>query len=337
MSEFNKILSGQPAFRLRQIKTARFDPSINGYNEITTLSKDLREKLKNIPWLSVKEKTLQTSAIDGTEKALLELQDGRAVETVMMPRVSKNGERYTVCLSSQVGCPLKCAFCATGTLGFTRNLSAEEIEDQFRFWQKRLGGIGEIENIVLMGQGEPLLNYEAVKEVINDFLIYAEIAPRKITLSTVGVREGMEKILSDENFPKIRFALSLHSAISETRKIIIPTHDEDFFEFLIDWSARYHKKYPARNFFIGLEYLLLGNFNDDDKHLKALAKLAAKLGRVRINLIPFNKTAAHFAASDEQTAKKFQNFLNDMGIIATIRNSQGSDIDAACGQLSLKC
>lgn len=337
MDSIDKILISEPAFRIKQIKTAKFDLANKNYNDITTLSKELREKLKNIPWLSVKQKHIQTSKIDGTMKALLELSDGRVVETVLMPRKAKEGERFTVCLSSQVGCPMNCAFCATGSMGFTRNLTAEEIEDQFRFWQEKIKDKGSVENIVLMGQGEPLLNFAAVKEAVSNFLTYGKIAPRKITLSTVGVKEGMNKILEDKDFPKIRFALSLHSAISETRQEIIPSHSPDFFDFLIDWAKRYHKKYPARNFFIGLEYLMLGDFNDDERHLKALIKLASKLGRVRINLIPFNKTTERFFASKREQSLKFQKALNDRGIIATIRNSQGLDIDAACGQLSLKC
>jgi 23S rRNA (adenine2503-C2)-methyltransferase len=332
MSDLSKILANEPAFRIKQIELAKFDLAVKGYEDITTLSKELREQLKDFPWLSVKNLVVKKSKIDGTQKAILILADNNSVETVLMFRK----DRWTVCLSSQAGCSLNCSFCATGQAGFKRNLTKDEIVDQYRFWQKELGSEEKIENIVLMGQGEPLLNYLAVKEALKTFLVYGKIAPRKIILSTVGIVEGMNKILTDDDFPKIRFAISLHSAINKTRKKIIPSHPKDFFDFLITWSKKYHEKFSSRNFFIGLEYLLLTDFNDDDEHLNALIKLSFKLGSVRINLIPFNKVGKKFGETDMTTAKKWQEKLNDKGLTATIRRSQGSDIEAACGQLAEK-
>lgn len=143
MKIISNLISTQPTYRLKQIHQAWFDFSINGYDEITTLPKDLREKLIKIPWLTVKEKLMQKSQVDNTHKVLLELADGNTIETVLMGREDKKQntetkKRYTICISTQVGCPMGCTFCATGQMGFKRNLTSEEIVDQYRFWQKYL-------------------------------------------------------------------------------------------------------------------------------------------------------------------------------------------------------
>ncbi|KKQ39464.1 MAG: putative dual-specificity RNA methyltransferase RlmN [Candidatus Magasanikbacteria bacterium GW2011_GWA2_37_8] len=239
MENLPNILKNEPAFRKKQIYKAWFDLNINRYEKISTLSLALREKLKNIPWLTVKLKTLQTSKTEHTSKALLELTDGEVIETVLMGRDNKKEDkpaelRYTICVSTQVGCPMNCAFCATGKMGFKRNLTTEEIVDQYRYWQKWLGKKGKIDNIVLMGQGEPLLNYDNVKNALNILLDNTDIGPRKITLSTAGVPSAMEKMIEDKEFPTVRFALSLHSATENTRTKLMPSHQKDFLKFLIE-------------------------------------------------------------------------------------------------------
>jgi len=316
---------------------AWFDLSVKGYEDISTLPQDLRAKLKNFPWLSVKQKSLQASALDETRKALLELFDGELIETVLMGRENKADKprdwRYTICVSTQVGCPMGCAFCATGACGFKRNLSAEEIIDQYRFWQGQIGPSGRIDNMVLMGQGEPLLNYDNVKRALQTIIKYTELGQSKITLSTVGVPESMDRLVGDKDFPAVRFALSLHSAIEETRSKIIPSHRPGFLDFLIGWAKEYHRAIPSRVHFIGLEYTLLSGVNDDEKHLRALKKLAAKLGRVRINLIPYNDTSRAFVGSPPEVIKKWHEALMEAGFVCTVRRSQGQDIAAACGQL----
>ena len=341
--ELSEIIKDQPRYKYDQIWQGKFDPRFNSYADITTLSKDLREKAKSLPWLSVKLIFLQKSQTDNTQKALLELLDGETVETVLMGRINKKETReqklrYTVCLSTQVGCPMGCAFCATGTLGMKRNLTLEELVDQFRFWQKYLReeNGGEIENIVLMGQGEPLLNYDNVKEALNIFIKFGKIGPSKITMSTCGVIAGMNRMIEDKDFPPVRFALSLHSAIPEIRKKLMPSHTDDFFDFLVDWSKKYHQKFTSRTHFVGLEYAFLAGINDDDKNLKALIKLASKLGLTRINLIPYNDTTGLFVGSSMEVLKKWQEGLMKKGFTVTIRLSQGQDIAAACGQLKNK-
>ncbi len=340
-----EIIKDEPAFRRQQIYLAWFDKKVKSFDEVTTLSKDLRQKIKDIPWFTVKERVLQQSEIDGTRKALLELFDGRVVETVLMPRANKkqwpnDKPRYTICVSSQVGCPMACTFCSTGKLGFTRNLTYREIIDQVRYWQQILwkNDEGEVDNIVFMGQGEPLLNYINVKMALNILIQGAKIGPRKITVSTVGLAETMNKMVDDKTFPPIRFALSLHSAIKENRTSIMPSNRSDFLDFLVDWSVRYHKAFPSRTHFIGLEYIMLKGVNDTTKNLQALVKLACKMGSVRVNLIPYNTGGAgdSFGGTDIETIKDWQKELNNHGVVCTIRRSQGLDIAAACGQLANK-
>lgn len=341
---FEEILKDEPAFRRQQIYLAWFDLKINGYNEITTLSKALRQRLSGLPWLAVEPVIVRESKIDQTRKALLKLADGETTETVLMGRQSKkigrpDESRYTVCVSSQVGCPVGCPFCATGVGGFKRNLSAREIIDQVRFWQRRLKLSEEaIDNVVVMGQGEPLLNYDAVKEALWILINGAKVGPSNIVLSTCGPRLGLEKIITDKDFPPVRFALSLHSAIEATRKKLVPAHWPGFFEFFISWAKKYHAKFPSRSHFVGLEYIMLAGFNDDEKHLRALIKLASKLGRTRINLMPYNQTGGSdrvFSRRDSppETIQRWQDKLEKSGFVVTTRRSQGSDIEAACGQL----
>ncbi|MFA5133724.1 MAG: 23S rRNA (adenine(2503)-C(2))-methyltransferase RlmN [Patescibacteria group bacterium] len=336
------IISKEPKYRINQLHQAWFNADINGYDDISTFPLELREKLKAFPWLTMKAKKMEISRKDGTIKALLELSDGLFIESVLMGREKKGKEnelRHTICISSQVGCAMGCVFCATGRLGFRRNLKTEEIIDQCRFWQNYLfkESKASVDNIVIMGQGEPFLNYENIKDAINIVLKNTSIGPSKITLSTVGNKIGMEKILGDKEFPPIRIAISLHSAVEETRKIIVPSHQEKFLTWLPEWSKKYHKIFGSRAHFISLEYVMLAGINDDEKHLKALIKLASKLGNMRINLIPWNELPFEgLKGSPEETIKNWQKKITDKGFICTVRHSQGIDISAACGQLANK-
>ncbi len=344
--QVDEILKDEKSYRADQVYKAWFDLRMNSYSEITTLPALLREKLSKLSWLAVKEKVLKKSNLDNTQKAALELSDGKIIETVLMGRKSlkKTGEkaRYTICVSSQVGCAMRCVFCATGIAGFCRNLLVQEIVDQYRYWQGHLGDEAEIDNIVVMGQGEPLLNYDNVKSALNTLIKYANVGPTKITISTCGIPAAMDRLVEDKDFPQARLAISLHSAIEETRKKIMPSHQRGFFNFLLDWAPRYHKSLPSRSHFIGIEYLMLKDFNDDEKHLKALLKLCSKIGRVRINLIPYNIISSLdggrwvLVGSDKSVIERWHDTLMKAGFVSTIRYSQGQDIEAACGQLSGK-
>ncbi|HLD34483.1 MAG TPA: 23S rRNA (adenine(2503)-C(2))-methyltransferase RlmN [Patescibacteria group bacterium] len=332
MSRLEEILRDQPKYRQKQIEAAWFDPTIKSYAEITTLPQELRDQLADLPWLSGRRKLLQESKIDKTWRALLELSDGELVETVLMGR----NDRFTVCISSQVGCAMNCVFCATGQSGFKRNLSAEEIIDQARFWhyflQEKFNA--KISNIVMMGQGEPFLNYDNARAALQVILANTDIGPTKITVSTVGVPAVMERLLEDAYFPPVRLAVSLHSAIDETRKKLIPSHQPDFFVFLENWAKKYHQRFNSRSHFIGFEYIMLAGINDDEKHYKALVKLLSKMGRARINLIPYNPSGqSPFQGTAEEKIKDWHDRLLDTGFICTTRRSQGQDIFAACGQL----
>ena len=353
-----KILSAEKKFRQDQIFRAWFDVAINNYEAITTLPAELKQKLKDKPWLSVQLRVFQESKLDNTKKALLELADGQLIEAVLMGRLRlgsaetltaggrkslKNDSdvRYTICVSSQVGCAMKCGFCATGKAGFSRNLTAEEIVDQYRFWQKFLAekDAGEIDNMVIMGQGEPLLNYDNVKTALNIILKYTNIGPSKITISTCGIPAMMDKLVEDKDFPPVRFALSLHGATDAARAKIMPSQKKGFLEYLTGWAKKYHKRFPSRAYFIGLEYAMLDGINDSPKDLKALIKLASQMGKVRINLIPYNSISAAelptgIIGSDRKTIEHWHTELMKAGFVSTIRYSQGQDIAAACGQLS---
>ena len=269
----------------------------------------------------------------------------RALRSAYVGRKNKKslaGEfdrRYTICISTQVGCPMGCVFCATGKMGFKRNLSWREIVDEVRFWQKYLfletSGKGQMSNIVLMGQGEPLLNYNNVKEALRIILDNTEIGPRQITVSTVGVPNIMEKMIVDKDWPPVRFALSLHNAIESERALLIPSHQKDFLDWLVAWSKKYHARFSSRTQFIGIEYTVVPNKNDSEKHLQALIKLASKMGKVRINLIPLN-SGVFIKGDNSEVLNHWHEELMKKGFTSTIRLSQGQDISAACGQLASK-
>lgn len=340
------ILEKEPDFRRAQIERAWFDANINNYDEITTLPKNLREQLEHFPWLTLELHAAFESKIDNTRKFLFKLRDGNFIETVAMGRknLKKDAkkdatDRYTICISSQVGCPMRCVFCATGKAGFKRNLAAEEIIDQVRFCQRVLAKEGaRINNIVVMGQGEPLLNYENVKRALRILLKNAGLGETKITVSTAGVPAVMEKLLTDADFPSVRWAVSLHSAIEETRKKIMPSHKNGFLDFLVRWANEYNKRFSSRAHFIGLEYIFLQGINDDDKHLRALLALCRRIKHIRVNLIPFNSNGegTTLSRSSGPTIDHWHEELMKAGLTSTIRYSQGQDIAAACGQLANK-
>jgi 23S rRNA (adenine2503-C2)-methyltransferase len=350
-SALKEILAGESNFRRKQIERAWFDVNVDSYDQITTLPLELREKLKSTPWLSLELRTMLTSKEDNTRKILFKLWDGNFIETVVMGRknlkedaTEDDADRYTICISSQAGCPMRCAFCATGRGGFKRNLSMEEIVDQIRFSERLLAQENaRVNNIVIMGQGEPLLNYENVKKALNVILSNTEIGETKITVSTAGVIPAMEQLLTDKEFPPVRWAISLHSAVEESRKIIMPSHKKGFLDFLIRWTNDYSKAFPSRTHFIGFEYIMLHGINDDEKHLKALIAFCKKIPRFRVNLIPYNYTGDqpvdninYFERTPSETVELWHKALMNAGFTSTIRYSQGQDIMAACGQLSNK-
>lgn len=308
------------------------------------MSLAMREALKKeIPWLSVREVRVFESVKKDTCKAVVETEDGKRVETVLM----KNARgQWTVCVSSQVGCAMACTFCATGTMGFTRNLTADEIVDQVRFWyaflKKRTtmslsNGEAElperISNVVFMGMGEPLANYENVKESLRLLLTYTDIGMTRITVSTVGLLPMLKKILTDEAWPAVRLAVSVHSADSDTRKNMMPSSYDGFLDGLVAWTKEYFEKFESRRRHLTFEYVMLSGINDTDMHAKKLIDFARRVGKVRINLIPYNFTGSVYKDSLPGDFVRFQKQLEDAGVVVTRRRTMGDDIAAACGQL----
>jgi len=336
IEKIKELFPSEPAFRLRQIDAALFDPQIRTWSDISTLPQTMREQLTAfMPFMTVDAVMVQSDRSGQTYKALLRIDGDATVETVLM----KNSRgAWTICVSSQVGCAMRCAFCATGRLGLKRNLTSDEIVDQYRFWQQYLVDHEElgsrISNIVYMGMGEPLANYENVKTSLNNLLANTDIGKTRITVSTAGVMPRLEQLLEDPDWPHVRLAVSLHSANELTRRSIMPSSYEGFLHDLKVWSRQYLKKFGNRRHHLTFEYILLAGVNDNQSDADELAKYVRKIGNVRINLIPYNFTGDDFFGSDQQTINDFQQRLMNQGVTVTVRKSLGQDIAAACGQLA---
>ena len=332
---FRALYPETPAFRLRQFEAAVFDTSKKNFSAVSNLPAPMRESLDaHIPWLSLVSAHLLASVKKDTYKAIVELCDGKRVETVLMQNARG---QWTVCVSSQVGCAMACTFCATGTMGFTRNLIADEIIDQIRFWRiflaERPHLSARISNIVFMGMGEPLANYDNVKETLRQLLLHTDIGPTHITVSTVGLLPMLRKILQDPEWPSVRLAVSLHSARSETRKALMPSSFDGFLEQLTAWTQEYFEKHESRRRHLTFEYVMLSQINDTEAHAEALIRFARRVGKVRINLIPYNFTGSVYRDSLPADFAHFQKQLADAGITVMRRRTMGADIAAACGQL----
>ena len=324
-----------PSYRLAQIRKAVYEQGITSWDSATNLPLDLRELLKkNFKILSVKPSLIQASKLDKVFKALLELEDGLKIETVLM----KPGKTWSICVSSQVGCPLGCAFCATGKMGFKRNLTTEEICDQALFWsdflkEKKLGD--RISNVVFMGMGEPLLNYQnvvaAVKELSNPD--YLAIGQRHISISTSGIAERFINLAQD--LPQVNLALSLHNADNEERSKLMPINKKYNLDIIKENLEEYLAR-TSREVF--LEYTVIDGQNNGLHHLRKLGKW---IGEIRdnyllhVNLIACNKAVGKAVETDEFVVRKFSQALTKMHIKNSIRKSLGSDISAACGQLAI--
>lgn len=323
---------GFQEFRAKQILQAICKEGKKSYDEISTLPKDLREHLKAaVPVLSLEPVIVMNSRDGMTTKSLFQLKDGKRIESVLMR--FKDG-RYSVCVSSQVGCQLGCTFCATGTMKFGRNLTYEEIADQVLFYAQMLHKEGKrISNIVFMGMGEPFMNYDHVVKslyVMND-PEGLEIGARNITVSTSGICEGIEK-LTEEKI-QVNLAVSLHAPTQELRAKIMPIARKYSLEQLITAIKQYISKTHRR---VSYEYVMLNGINDHEQEAHELAELV-KGQLCHINLIPYNATSiAGISGSQRENIIAFRNIIRDAGVPVTIRVTMGQDIDAACGQLANK-
>ena len=328
-SELEEFLkeNGEPKFRAKQI-FSWLHKGVTSFEEMTDISKKTAEKLSEkcfISKLTIREKYV--SKLDGTVKYLFSLEDGNCIESVAMRY--KHG--ISLCISSQVGCRMGCKFCASTIGGLYRNLSAGEILNQVIFAQKDIGE--RISNIVMMGIGEPLDNYENVLKFlqnVNDPL-GLNIGYRHISLSTCGRVEEMKK-LAEEEIP-ITLSVSLHAPNNNIRNTIMPINNKYPVEVLISACKSYIKKTSRR---ISFEYSLISGVNDSVENAKELAKLLKGM-LCHVNLIPVNHVEEReFHKGKKEEINKFCKVLNDLGINATIRRELGSDISASCGQLRKK-
>ncbi|MFZ1626267.1 MAG: 23S rRNA (adenine(2503)-C(2))-methyltransferase RlmN, partial [Candidatus Moraniibacteriota bacterium] len=308
---FLRLFEGQPAFRLRQMQAALFRADWHTWESVSVLSKTLRLKCAGeIPWISLAEVVLLQSAKKDTFKAILKTIDGKRIETVLM----QNARGFwSICVSSQVGCAMACTFCATGKMGFTRNLTADEIIDQYRFWMYFLNGRNDLEqrisNVVYMGMGEPLANYENVKTSVQVFLANTDMGPTRLTVSTVGLIPMLRKLLTDETWPPVRLAVSLHSADAKTRTDIMPSSYPKFLDDLAAWTKEYFLQFESRRRHLTFEYVMLAGVNDTSGHADKLIAFARKVGKVKINLIPYNDTKSKYSTSESSALIHFEKRL----------------------------
>lgn len=312
-----------PDFRAKQIIHWIYHKYAQSIDEITEFSLELRNKLSERFFISNLNLIDRKISSDGTEKFLFALFDGELIESVLIP----DEDRLTLCISSQVGCSLGCIFCATGRIGFKRNLESHEILDQI-IYVSRLIKPKHLTNIVLMGMGEPLLNFHNSVEALWRITRLLRISPRRITLSTSGIAPKIIEL--GENAPPVNLAISINSADDHTRNYIMPVNKTYPLRILIDACRKFPLKPRNR---ITFEYIMLKGINDSVFDAKKLVVLLKGIPS-KINLIPFNPfEGSELQSSDDKTILRFQKILLDNNLPAFIRKSKGQDISAACGQL----
>ncbi|GBD23581.1 putative dual-specificity RNA methyltransferase RlmN [bacterium HR29] len=327
-------LLGLPAYRARQLLEGAYRQLAGSWEEVTTLPLDLRRRLDaELPLRPPAEvRTASTPEAD-TVKALLRFADGTLVETVLMrypPREGRGHPRATVCVSTQAGCAMGCVFCATGQMGFERNLRAEEIVAQVLHFARWLRPLGQhVTNVVFMGMGEPLANYAETLRAVR-ILTHPRafgLAQRAVTISTVGVLSGIEK-LAGEGL-QVGLAISLHAPNDALRRQLVPTAAPGSVERLIAAARRYRERTGRR---VTAEYVLIEGVNDSLGDAEELAHLLRGTD-IHVNLIPLNPTAAGYRRPAPSRVSAFARALRRMGINCTVRREKGTEISAACGQL----
>jgi 23S rRNA (adenine2503-C2)-methyltransferase len=331
LEEFFESL-GEKKFRSKQVWEWLWQKHAHSFADMTNLSKELRQRLGesfSLPALSVD--AVQYS-IDGTVKTRFKTHEGHLCEGVLIP----SEDRYTACVSSQIGCSLSCKFCATGYIERKRNLDFDEIYDEVvlinQQCEKAYGK--KLTNIVFMGMGEPLLNYKNVLKAIDKITSPDGLAmsPRRITVSTAGVAKQIKQLGDDK--VKIKLALSLHAANDQKRHEIMPINDSNHIKSLVDALNYFYKQTKNE---ITFEYILFKDFNDSLKDADELIKLYRQVPVDLVNLIEYNPIdAAKFEKPDEKKVEAFMAYLGKNKVNARLRRSRGKDIDAACGQLANK-
>lgn len=327
---------GEPRFRAKQVYEWLWVHGVSEFGQMSNLSKPLRQKLsENFSFLPILEEKTQHSN-DGTIKTRWLTHDGHRIESVLIP--VPDDERFTVCVSTQVGCSLTCKFCATGQMGRKRNLSAGEIYDQVTGVNRQsIEAFNKpLTNVVYMGMGEPLLTYANTLESIHRLTAPAPeglgMSARRITVSTAGIAKMIRK-LADDGF-RCNLALSLHAADDVKRNTIMPINETNNLEVLMEALEYFYEKTKNR---ISYEYIAFQGFNDSLADARQLVKLCRRRFPVRVNIIEYNKVAGvPFEKTDENQLNLFSSHLAKAGVTVTVRRSRGKDIDAACGQLANK-
>ncbi len=325
---------GEKRFRATQLMKWVHQLGETDFMAMTNMSKALRVRLAEVAEIRLPEVMQQLDSADGTRKFLIRVSGGNAIETVFIP----DGERGTLCVSSQVGCSLDCSFCATGKQGFNRDLSAHEIIAQIwiaakSFGQLRENGPRKITNVVFMGMGEPLLNFDNVVDAVGIMMhdnCYG-ISKRRVTISTSGVVPALDRL---GQFTDACLAISLHAPNDELRNQLVPLNKKYPIAMLLDSAKRYIEGLPDTHRKMTIEYTLIDQLNDRPEHAHQLAELLRDVP-VKINLIPFNPfSLSNYKRVSNNALRRFQQILMDEGYTTTVRTTRGDDIDAACGQLA---
>lgn len=327
LAELTVKFGGKP-FHGRQIFRWVNQRGVFDFERMTDLPQCLRKTLqKEVPLGLPKVVQSTTAAADGATKLLLQYADRQEAEAVII----RDRGKITLCLSTQIGCPLGCTFCMTGAMGFKRNLTAGEIVGQFLFAQKYLKAGESVRNIVLMGMGEPLLNYEATLKGMRIITseLGAGMAARRITLSTAGIVPKIQQ-LADENI-KLKLAISLHAATNEKRNLLVPLNKKYPLEQLLPAAETFARKRKRR---VTFEYILIEGLNDTPEDALLLAKKVAPVP-CKINLIPYNPTPfAPYKRPSLERINRFREILFPRTPAVTVRFSKGGEVEAACGQLA---
>ena len=317
---------GQERFRAKQIFGWIYRRGVTEIQSMTDLPRTLRDALSTDFKLTTPQIAGHERSTDGTEKFLLRLADGRQIESVFIP----DTPAMTFCISTQVGCAMACAFCLTGKMGLVRNLTAGEIAGQVRVLAEALSMRDKAFNIVLMGMGEPLHNYD---ETMKALRILADehglaIPPRRVTLSTVGVLPALERLAHEPLMPNL--AISLHAPTDQQRGELVPINRKYGIAEIIDACRRFPLRRRSR---ITFEYVMLAGVNDSAEDARRLAKLIAGV-KAKINLIPLNAAVGiPFERPSDAAVDRFARILAERGVTVSVRKSRGRDIRAACGQL----
>lgn len=328
LSELESALEASETqrYHARQIYRWFYRRGITSFEQMTDLSRDLRTRLASAFRVTIPEVVARDTSSDGTVKFLLQLADGRRIESVFIP----DTPRQTFCVSSQVGCAMRCGFCLTGKMGLVRDLTAGEIVGQVRVLATELGLTDARFNIVLMGMGEPLHNYDQTMKALR---ILAEphglaVSPRRVTLSTVGVVPGLRRLAAEPLMPNL--AISLHATTENQREALVPVNRKYGLADILDACRHFPLKRRSR---ITFEYVLLRDVNDRPEDARRLARLLGDV-RCKVNLIPLNEAPGiAFRRPSDERVDQFAGVLARHHVAVSVRKSRGRDIRAACGQL----